>query len=324
MTRRRKIVLFLTAVAAALALDWTFFGTLPPGPAHSRAKPDLSALPAFDVCWAEFGSDKGPGFFLSTGWSTTVAAQITVSSLVVRHPRGILMIDSGDSSKLAEEIAELPGAFDRLYMRLLPGGIKLFATAPQALKRLGIEPASLAGIVLTHAHVDHVGGVVDLPGVPVVLSPAEMDFVTSSSTRSNFHIFPAHARALAGRMKPIEWKNIPYEVFDQSADLFGDGSVVAVPLSGHTPGSIGVFVNISEDLRILHIGDTAMVKESYERPAGKGLVVSLLDLDRQATNRQLQLLKQLHQQVPKLIILPAHDRAVWREIFADAPCRGAH
>ncbi len=320
MTRRRKLVLGPLMLFALLALRWTFCGTLPEGAPHARVAPLLDTLPPLELCWAEFGRDTAPGFVLTTGWSRTMIAQVTVSGLVIKHPSGTWMIDSGDSSQMAAEIAELSGAFDRWYMRQLPGSMPIIATAPVALRLIGVDPASMSGVLLSHAHVDHAGGMVDLPGVPALLSAEELAFVEATPTRGGFQI-PAHARTLAGRMKPIEFKSVPYEVFDRSADLFGDGSVVVVPLPGHTPGSVGVFVNVSASLRILHIGDTTMVKEGFERPAAKGFLVSLLDNDRAGANELLQLLKQLHDQVPELVIMPAHDRKVWEQVFGEKRCR---
>ena len=34
----------------------------------------------------------------------------------------------------------------------------------------------------------------------------------------------------------LQFEAKPYETFDESADLYKDGSVVLVPLRGHTPG----------------------------------------------------------------------------------------
>lgn len=39
----------------------------------------------------------------------------------------------------------------------------------------------------------------------------------------------------------------------RSFDLYGDGTVVLVPLPGHTPGSLSTFVNLP-GLRIFHVG----------------------------------------------------------------------
>ena len=323
MTRRRKLLLSPLLLVGVVIANWTFCGSLPDGPPHARVAPSFSALPNLQICWAEFGRDTAPGFLITTGWSRTLIAKVSVSGLVIKHPRGTLMIDSGDSSHLRAEIAELSGTFDRWYMNQLPGSMPIIATAPEALRAIGVDPVSLTGVVLSHAHVDHAGGLVDLPGVPALLSPEELAFVEATPTRGDFHVLPAHARALAGRMKAIEFKPVPYEVFEQSADLFGDGSVVVVPMPGHTPGSVGVFVNQSPSMRILHIGDTTMVKEGFERPAAKGWLVSLLDNNRAGVSEQLQLLKQLHEQVPDLIIMPAHDRNVWEQVFGDKPCRPA-
>ena len=47
----------------------------------------------------------------------------------------------------------------------------------------------------------------------------------------------------------------PYRGFDQSRDVFGDGSVVLVPAGGHTPGSIIAFVSLPDVKHYALIGD---------------------------------------------------------------------
>ncbi len=45
--------------------------------------------------------------------------------------------------------------------------------------------------------------------------------------------------------------------FDESLDLFGDGRLVLVPLPGHTPGSVGLFVTLDSGRRLFFSGDTS-------------------------------------------------------------------
>jgi hypothetical protein len=90
-------------------------------------------------------------------------------------------------------------------------------------------------------------------------------------------VAPAHARALDGRTTAIAFQPRPYETFDESADVFGDGSVVVVKLPGHTPGSVGVFVNVSPTLRMFHVGDAVNVVEAVERRLTKSVVMAPTD-----------------------------------------------
>ena len=44
------------------------------------------------------------------------------------------------------------------------------------------------------------------------------------------------------RYEEYGFKGGPYVGFSVSHDVYGDGSIVVVPASGHTPGSVIIFV----------------------------------------------------------------------------------
>ena len=186
-------------------------------------------------------------------------------------------------------------------------------------------------LLLSHVHADHAGGVALLPDVPVWLAAEEkQDFVEAEarSTRRGVAL-PAQARALKGRMVPIPFVAEPYANYEARFDVFGDGSVVVVPAFGHTPGSVATFVNVSPSLRFVHVGDLINLRESIERNVGKSwLMRQLTDEDLARTQAEVAKLVQLHARDPELLILPAHDRRAFVELFgADdggvPPCIGA-
>ena len=47
----------------------------------------------------------------------------------------------------------------------------------------------------------------------------------------------------------------PYLGFDQSHDLYRDGSIVIVPTPGHTPGSVAIFLTLPGGARYAFVGD---------------------------------------------------------------------
>lgn len=94
----------------------------------------------------------------------------------------------------------------------------------------------------------------DLPNVPVLLSQEEIDFIARERDARTIQVVPAHAKAIDDRGHALHFEPKPYETFDESADLFGDGAVVVVKLPGHTPGSIGTFVSMSSKFRLFHGG----------------------------------------------------------------------
>ena len=65
-------------------------------------------------------------------------------------------------------------------------------------------------------------------------------------------MIPQQAKMLEdGRVRELRFSDTPYEIYPQSLDLYKDGSIVLVPLPGHTPGSVGVFINLDADFPLL-------------------------------------------------------------------------
>ena len=58
-----------------------------------------------------------------------------------------------------------------------------------------------------------------------------------------------------------------YEGFNTSHDLFGDGSILLVPLPGHTVGNTGMLIRRANGSPLFLLGDAAWVAENYVRPA---------------------------------------------------------
>ena len=175
------------------------------------------------------------------------------------------------------------------------------------LTRAGIDPHHLMGVVLTHAHWDHVSGVDDLRDVPVFVTQKELDFIRSDNVAAALiHGFGSLA------YKVYDFPDGPFLGFERSYDLFGDGSVVIVPAGGHTPGSVIAFVTMPEGRRYALIGDIAWQSEGVDIPAERPwLLRKLADVDEDAVRTVLVRLHQLKARYTDLAIVPAHDERVW-------------
>jgi glyoxylase-like metal-dependent hydrolase (beta-lactamase superfamily II) len=314
---------WLRRIGAFLALTLLFLlwrgCALPAAPAHARVAPDLSKLPKLQVCWVEYAQKDEWGWLASPGFSRTWKWKTTASGIVIRHPSGDVLLDGGNSPNFVAELAELH-FLQRNYLKMAAGGLKTTTRPTEALTKIGVDPAKLKWFIPSHAHLDHLGGIIDLPpNVPVAMARDEYYTVRARKDEGGLSVVPAQARAILSRATPLELQDRPYETFDQSLDLFGDGSVVMVRLPGHTPGSIGMFVNLGPGRRLVHVGDVVDIAEQYERRVGKGAPLMPTDDDRTAANASVARLSQLHEMAPDVIIVPAHDRTAYEKFFGPQP-----
>ena len=315
---RGMLIAIVFLVLAGVTVLWIRNRPLATAPDHPFVKVSFESLPRTSVCWVEFDHNVVPGQLATAGLTEMRNWEITASGLVIRHPSGTILVDTGNSSHFQEEIAGYPFR-SHLHFEILTGGKSAARPATDVLMASGVDPASLSYILPSHIHMDHAGGLIDIPSVPVLLAQDEINFMERNRDTKTIQVVPAHARTIEGRVHPIHFDPKPYENFDESADLFGDGSVVVVKLPGHTPGSVGIFVNVSPSLRIFHVGDAVNVTEAVDRRMPKSFLMATTDNDILQADLTVAKLNQLHGFDPDLIILPAHDRVAWKRVFGPSP-----
>jgi len=308
----KRLALLLTAfvaiLAAALYVGFFRREPLPPAAPHERAVPAISTIPGVSACWVETAKT-----FSSFPFG------MTAGSILVRHPAGDLLIDTGSSSHYDQEISSYPfGTW--LMLKLVAGQLKPPVPLPELLRRIGEDPAKLRWAILSHVHLDHAGGLMDLPHLHVLLTREELQFAADPNVQAMGYVIAAHAQKLPPVTAPtLRFDPVRYETFDESADIYRDGSVVVVPLRGHTPGSVGIFVNLSSTRRLFYVGDSVDDERGFEERVGKSLILRDSDNDMALANQIVARLSELHEKVPGLAIIPAHGRSAYKKFFPGGP-----
>jgi len=220
----------------------------------------------------------------------------SLTSFIVTHPDGTFIVDPAVCLNAEHRaIAQLPAAL-RVAVRPPPDTIPTIT----ALRQLPEMP-QLDFALPTHAHWDHVSGLLDLPDLPVHLHRIEHDWIASGP------VAPVGGVRDSLRDRPVVHYDLagpPILTFTRSHDVFGDNTVILVDLAGHTPGSIGVLAHTRPGW-ILIAGDAAWHELQIEKVRQKSSYPgALVDEDRDESFRTLH---RLHAARHAVTIIPTHD-----------------
>jgi N-acyl homoserine lactone hydrolase len=97
------------------------------------------------------------------------------------------------------------------------------------LAKLGLTVEGIDLVVLTHSDVDHVGGLPDVTGVPVVLHAAERAL--------------PRPRWLDGTWSDLDWPQAEYRLVERDAEIVPGLTLLETP--GHAPGHLSLLVRLA-------------------------------------------------------------------------------
>jgi glyoxylase-like metal-dependent hydrolase (beta-lactamase superfamily II) len=277
------------------------------------AAPKPGAPVELEVTPLAVGHRSAPRCAMAGTESCLASAELVHAAYLVKHPKGTFLVDSGLHRAGHDDVKRFSG-LTPLFLDYTQDG-----SLGEALKQAGSP--SLDFVLLTHGHWDHTSGVKDLDHPRVVMGPGEPEFVRTAKREG---IFPDHLEG--AKVEEVAFDGPAYEEFPASHDWFGDGSVVLVPMPGHTPGSMGVFLNGVKGRRLFFIGDTAWSMDGVEGPSHKlGPMSDLTDWNRPLLAETLWRVHHLHRRDPSVLIVPAHDMAALKSVqaLAGAPAKSA-
>ncbi len=298
MIRRLLLGGLLAAALAFAALLHSFSASpLPAPPPYTAELPPASPPAEMSIAALPTGVTYRSAAFGYRGGSFFDEREFSMAALLIRHPRGDLLVDTGFGREIDAQFRLMPWPF-RVTTRYTRG-----RSAAEQLAAAGYDRARLRGILLTHAHWDHVSGIPELAGTPVLVTDEERRFIREGGAVTGI------ARSLADvRYEEYGFEGGAYLDFPSRHDVHGDGSVVVVPAPGHTPGSVIVFVALPAGRRLALVGDLVWQREGIslreERP---WLLRRLADWNPAGVRENILRMAALAAGHPELEIVPAHD-----------------
>ncbi|GCE03942.1 MBL fold metallo-hydrolase [Dictyobacter aurantiacus] len=274
----------------------------------SLAKEDW---PDIDITFLRCGSVAVPECIAVRGSFSLTARTIAYSAVLIKHPRGTFLYDSGLCADTPLFLMDQSFLFSNTL-----GRFNMERPLCQHLEHLHMEPKDLDFVLLSHLHWDHVSGIPDLPGVLLQVNQVEYDFATQGLLEKNQGLV---RRLLSNNpMQLLDFAGPAYEGFRCSHDVFGDGSIILVPLPGHTPGQMGMFINRAHGPRVFLVGDAAWLSDNYTVPTTMHPVLWSMVTSDDATARQTLIdLHHFARQHPEVAVIGMHD-ARMQEAFMTA------
>ena len=222
------------------------------------------------------------------------AIKIPVNVGIVQHQDfGTYLIDAGlDKSYVYSPHGTIRGLMVKSYLG--KGSQEPNTHIAAILKEENIQ---LHGVWLTHLHLDHTAGILDLPkDIPYVAGKGERYI--------NFRFF-MQSDHFAGINEPYEIDfatGIDLPPLGKAVDLFGDGSLWVISSSGHSAGHMIFFIN-GIDEKVLFTGDACNNHYQFESGVGPGYYSSDLEGGQDVLDRII-LFKERY---PEVKLVYGHD-----------------
>lgn len=255
----------------------------------------------------ECGSVTAPGGAVSELKSWAARTKLDIPAFLVKHPtKGYVLFDTGLHPDMETIPEKKMGRIAYFFVPFKAGPGQNIAAQ---LEAAGVKRDEVRTVVVSHLHLDHAGMVDAFPKATVLIDRREWDHqrgkFEAKKKPAAYEFDPVSAEPNL-RLRLIDLSSAPaYASFDHGIDLFNDGSLVLLDLSGHTPGNMGLWVNLDSG-PVLLAGDATWILDNHQDLA---LPIKADIHDLRTYWRRLFQMQEAQKALPKLVIFPGHDLA---------------
>jgi len=214
-----------------------------------------------------------PIMYLAIGFLVSMLFGLMIVPLV--HNRAVRLTTRRLEAETPLSMAEIQADKDQLRAEFAMSARRLEMNVEQLknkttsqLAELGVKPADVTYVALSHTHGDHVGNIALFGSSTVLIQGAEYDW------------------AMAGANKPAFAVSEKFERLAGDHDVFGDGSVTILSTPGHTPGHQSLLVRLPKTGSVVLSGDAVHFRDNWEHRR-----VPSMNKDRAQTLASLQRLQ---------------------------------
>ena len=172
--------------------------------------------------------------------------QLGMRCLLIEHPSGLVLIDTGAGNKENEKFKDIYGLENE--------GADGATMLEDGLKQIGVAPTDIALVINTHLHFDHAGGntrnrpdgsvEISFPNATYIVRRGEYDYAMQPNERTAASYFERNWLPVEAADK-IEWVSREKEIVK---------GIRVIPTPGHTPFHQSILIESAGE-RAFYLGD---------------------------------------------------------------------
>lgn len=227
---------------------------------------------------------------------------LPVSVYLIEHPKGLILVDTGWHRDMSPEgvydkAAQIKSLGSRVLYNVNQGQIPLGEAVDEQLATMGIKPADLDYVLLTHLDCDHANGLRAVKNAKhIIVAQEELD-----CARKNGFIRYKKKWWEGVDLQTIEWNGTEGPA-QKSFDLFGDGSIKMINIPGHCDGLCAVKITREDGKYVLLFSDGGYATKSW-----KEMITSGVSLDKEMQRKSLQWIRDQSMDANCIESLATHD-----------------
>ena len=227
---------------------------------------------------------------------------LPVSVYLIEHPKGLILVDTGWHRDMSPEgvydkAAQIKSLGSRVLYNVNQGQIPLGEAVDEQLATMGIKPADLDYVLLTHLDCDHANGLRAVKNAKhIIVAQEELD-----CARKNGFIRYKKKWWEGVDLQTIEWNGTEGPA-QKSFDLFGDGSIKMINIPGHCDGLCAVKITREDGKYVLLFSDGGYATKSW-----KEMITSGVSLDKEMQRKSLQWIREQSMDANCVESLATHD-----------------
>jgi N-acyl homoserine lactone hydrolase len=175
----------------------------------------------------------------SPGVDVGTSKEFVDNCYLIKHGKDWFLWDTG----LADAVADAPNGFPSPDPRFLQW--RRPKKLASQLDAIGVNPADIKSIAVSHPHPDHAGNIDMFPNAMLYVQGSEYDW---AATKPALRFAPEH----------------PVTKLDGDRDIFDDGGVTILSTPGHTPGHQSLLVRLLHTGAVVLSGDAVHFKSNWD------------------------------------------------------------